>query len=280
MKTISFMSHSMRKSLLTVGMALVLSGTSVFAAPPQPYGSTLAAVNCGNPNGTWSLFVLDDTSPDAGVVSNGWFITLTTGNPVGFAADNALSMTPSAANVLTNANFSYIVALTNYGPSVSSNAVVSDILPSGITLVSSNFSMGSVSNNGTVVSWNVGTLATNAGAQLTLTMRSGVVGTPVNSASVQAATPDPNSNNNSASVAVNVVGSLSAPQLSGISVGASGAFNLTVLSPTTSTVIIQATTNLVTGPWMNIYTSTPPFIFTDPNATNYHSRFYRALLGP
>jgi hypothetical protein len=60
-------------------------------------------------------------------------------------------------------------------------------------------------------------------------------------------------------------------------VGAGG-FHLTISSPTTSSVIIQASTNLVN--WVNIYTSTPPFTFTDSTSTNYHDRFYRALLGP
>jgi hypothetical protein len=45
-------------------------------------------------------------------------------------------------------------------------------------------------------------------------------------------------------------------------------------------VIIQATTNLVSSNWVNIYTSTPPINFTDPAASNYVRRFYRAQLVP
>jgi hypothetical protein len=36
----------------------------------------------------------------------------------------------------------------------------------------------------------------------------------------------------------------------------------------------------VTGPWLNIYTNTPPFTFTNLDSTNFRTRFYRALLGP
>jgi uncharacterized repeat protein (TIGR01451 family) len=266
------------------GVSLInaLAGTNFItpiSAPSPPYGTNMAAVNGGNPNGTWSLFVQDDTSPDSGVISNGWFLTLSAASPVGYSADSALSMTASSTNVLVNNNFAYIIGLTNYGPSSTSNALVSDTLPSGVTLVSTNDSLGSVSRNGTLLTWYVGTLATNAGAQLTLTMNSGSVGTVVNSAVVRSDTPDADSDDGSASVAVNIVGSLAPPQVSGLSVGGGG-FHLTISSPTTSSVIIQATTNLVDPNWVNVFTSTPPFTFTDSTSTNYHDRFYRALLGP
>ena len=252
--------------------------TAQISAPAPPYGSTLAAMDGGNPNGAWSLFVQDVTPTDHGIISNGWFLTLTTGSPVGFSSDTALLMSASATNVLVNGDVLYTVGVTNYGPSACSNAIVSDTLPSGVTLVSTNFTVGSVSRIGTQIIWDVGTLATNTGAQLTLTMSSGTVGAIVNSAFIQAVTPNPDSSDNSASVAVNVVASLSPPQVAGISVGAGGAFHLTISSPTSSSVIVQASTNLVN--WVNVYTSTPPFTFTDSSSTNYHDRFYRALIGP
>ena len=246
-------------------------------APAPPYGSTLSVVNGGNPNGAWNLFVLDDQSPDSGIISNGWSLTLTTGSPVGFPADNALSMTASATNVLTNGIIVFTIGMTNYGPSTSSNVLVSDSLPSGVTLLSTNSTIGSVTRSGLNEFWSIGTLAPNSGAQLTLTMSSSSVGAVFNSAIVQADTLDPNSDDNSASATVNVVGSMPPPQVSAISVGG-GTFQLTVASPTTSTVIIQASTNLVN--WVNIYTNTPPFIFSDSISTNYHDRFYRAKIGP
>jgi hypothetical protein len=59
--------------------------------------------------------------------------------------------------------------------------------------------------------------------------------------------------------------------------GQNSAFALTIASPQQST-IIQASTNLIN--WVNVYTGTPPFTFTDPGASNYRTRFYRAVLGP
>jgi hypothetical protein len=51
-------------------------------APAGPYPSALAALNGINPNGTWSLYLVDDAGQDFGDVGVGWSLTLTTGLPV------------------------------------------------------------------------------------------------------------------------------------------------------------------------------------------------------
>jgi uncharacterized repeat protein (TIGR01451 family) len=229
----------------------------------------------GNPNGDWELFVQDDEPDSGGIISNGWSITLVTGNPVGSAADSALSMTATPSSLLVGSNFVYAITVTNYGPSVSSNVVVSDVLPSSLTLVSSSVPV----NNGSQLTWNVGTLPVNGGAQLTLTMRANSVGTIPNTAIVSGQTPDPNPDDSFATATINVVAP-SPPQISGNFITAGGKFALVVSNPTNQSVIVQASTNLVTGPWVDIYTNTPPFIFTNLNSTSFPMRFYRALLGP
>jgi hypothetical protein len=66
------------------------------------------------------------------------------------------------------------------------------------------------------------------------------------------------------------------PQVGSL-VFSNGTFQLTISSPALST-IIQASTNLASPNWVNVFTGTPPFTYTD-SATNYPSRFYRAV-GP
>ena len=46
-------------------------------APVGPYGTVLSVFNGLNPNGTWSLYVLDDEANDSGSVAGGWSIKFT-----------------------------------------------------------------------------------------------------------------------------------------------------------------------------------------------------------
>lgn len=240
--------------------------------PPPPYGSTLSALNGGNPNGTWNLFVQDDAAFNSGMISNGWVLTLTTASPVGYSANLSLGMFASAATITVSNYLTYTLTVTNWGPSIASNVLVIDTLPVGVNLVSATNTQGTL----TGLNWNVGTLVTNAGAKLVVTVQPTIAGTLTSYATADATTPDANADDNFASVSVNVT-IPTPPQISGSFVVTNGTFQLTVSSPSVPT-IIQASTNLVN--WISIYTNTPPFTFTDPNASNFTSRFYRAVTAP
>jgi uncharacterized repeat protein (TIGR01451 family) len=256
--------------------ALVGAAPTHISAPPKPYGTTLSALDNGNPNGEWELFFYDDAPLDTGTNFNGWSIALTTANPVGYAADLDLTMTASASSISVGGDVVIYLAVTNYGPSASTNITVEDTLPAGATLVSSNLTLGSVNGGSSQLNWSFSSLATNAGAQLALTFQASSVGILTNTAIVLSSTMDPNPDDDSAAVAVSV-GSVQSPQISSMGMGQNSAFALTIASPQQST-IIQASTNLIN--WVNVYTGTPPFTFTDPGASNYRTRFYRAVLGP
>ena len=150
------------------------------SAPAQPYGSTLSALKGGNPNGSWYLFVIDDAALETGTNYNGWSITLTSANPVGYYSDLELTMAASASSITVGSNVVISLQVTNYGPSAATNITVLDSLPSGVTLVGTNFTLGSVSSSSSVLQWSIGTLATNAGSQLTLTFQASTSGTLTN----------------------------------------------------------------------------------------------------
>lgn len=242
--------------------------------PLPPYGSTLSALNGGNPNGTWQLYVLDDQPLTSGMISNGWILKLVTANPVGFSGDLALGMAVSATNIALGNTVVFTLSVTNYGPSTSSNVLISDTLPLNTIITATNADSGSVIRSGQLFNWNVGTLNTNSGSQLQFTAQLNTAGSLVNYALSSAGTPDANSDDDFASVTVNVSVPV-APVIGSISSETNGTFQMTVDSPALLTVI-QASTNLVN--WDDIYSNTPPFVFTDPSATNYPIRFYRAVI--
>jgi len=53
-------------------------GDDIFGspAPAGPYGTAFSVFNNTNPNGTWSLYVLDDESGDLGTIAGGWTLSL------------------------------------------------------------------------------------------------------------------------------------------------------------------------------------------------------------
>ena len=70
------------------------------------------------------------------------------------------------------------------------------------------------------------------------------------------------------------------PGLSNASI-TNGQLRLTISGDFGPDYTVQASTNLAN--WISLFTTNQPalpFLFVDPNATNYNQRFYRALLGP
>jgi uncharacterized repeat protein (TIGR01451 family) len=257
----------------------------IISAPLPPWGTNLAVMNGSNPNGAWFLFAQDDKPLDVGVINSGWFVTLTTANPVGYAADNQLYVTATNSVTATNltlapgANFSFTLAVTNYGPSSSTNVIVTENLPAtGVTLLSSNLTVGSVNGyGGSSLTWNVGNLPINTGGTLTLHFLAASSGIYTNSANVNATTLDPNSDDDAVSTLI-TVGLPVPPQLTPSYAAGTGAFRLSVTNSPGQSVIIQASTNLVS--WLPVFTNTEPFTFTNFDSTNFPFRFYRAVTGP
>jgi uncharacterized repeat protein (TIGR01451 family) len=249
------------------------------SAPPAPYGSTLSALNGGNPNGIWELFVQDDALLDSGTNYNGWILNLTLASPVGYAADNQLLMTCQSTNITLGTNAVFYLSVTNYGPSPSTNAFVSDNLPDNVTFVSVVPTQGNANNSATVVTWDIGTLAVSNGAQLILTVKPNSIGPCYNSAIVNSVTPDPNPDDDSADCTV-FVNSGAPPQLSPTVAAGNGQFKFSITSANSQINIIEATTNLAAGPWVPIYTNTGSFTFTNLYLTNYPDVFFRDRVGP
>jgi uncharacterized repeat protein (TIGR01451 family) len=112
---------------------------------------------------------------------------------------------PSAVQ---GSNFVHTLTITNAGPSTSSNLVVSDSLPMGLTFVSAS---GNGKNTNGVITWpNIKSLPVGGTTNFTLTVFAPGAGAFTNVASAVAVTYDPNPTNNSgvtpASKAVTQIG--------------------------------------------------------------------------
>lgn len=255
--------------------------TPIIPAPKQPWGNTLSVMNGADPNGLWMLFIQDESAIYGGTNYNGWLLNLTTANPVASAADNELSISTTNISISPGSEWTTTVAVTNYGPSASSGVTVTALLPdpSGVALLSTNTSIpgSSIAVSGENLTWEVGSLPANTGGTLAMNFLARTVGVYTNGASVSATTSDPNPDNNAVGYSASVVVASAPVIVPQLTAGGRHGFQLSITNDSGSSVVIQASTNLIT--WLPVFTNVAPFTFTNLDSTNYPQRFYRAVIG-
>lgn len=253
---------------------------------PAPSGNAtalLSQLNGGNPNGVWSLYVVDDVAGDGGNISYGWSLALTTVSPLNPTADLFITASVSTNQINVGSQLTYTLRVTNQGPATVTGVVVTNLLPAGAALGTVIFSSGGTytANAGAVVC-NLNNLAVGAGAVVTIVVTPTVAGIATDAASVTANETDLNSANNVASASVTVLSIIQA-RLSGVIYKSNGQFQFTLTGQPNSSYVVQARTNLTTGTWTAISTNTAvngAFQFIDTNAPGLPQRFYRAVLAP
>jgi len=114
-------------------------------------------------------------------------------------ADLALGMMASPEPVTLGNNLTYTLTVTNAGPDDATGTVLTDTLPSGVTFVSATPSQGTFMHSGNTVTANLGGLALNGTATLTIVITPTAPGSVTNMASVTANESDPTPNDNSVS---------------------------------------------------------------------------------
>jgi uncharacterized repeat protein (TIGR01451 family) len=236
----------------------------------------LAAFNGTDPNGTWSLYVADDSTGDAGSIVSGWSLNLATLNTVNPVADLAVSMTNNATVPLyVGSGFQYSLGVVNNGPAATTNVTVTNTLPAGLTFLSATTSQGTSTHSGGVVTFNLGALAAAGSASLTISVVPSVGGSLVNTAKVSGPDTDLNSANNTATSTAVV--RVPAPAVFSELVYTNGQFRFTLTGEPNLTYAILGSTNLTTWAEVTRGTASSAGIvkFADP-AAGLQLRFYRA----
>ena len=194
------------------------AGSSAIGAADSSLNSTLPTDQRG---------VQRKDTPDIGAYESAPEADLTIGKQVS-------STTAKAGDTVT-----YSITVTNLGPNDAQTVVMTDTLPSALTVGScSSTGVGVCATSGSTITVTYSALAANASAAITLTgtLKSGLArGTIVtNTASVQASSPDdPNLSNNSDKASFRVIVpdfSFSAPAAITMAVGSSATTSITVNS--------------------------------------------------
>lgn len=225
----------------------VLTGTN---ANPFPYTNTFLSVfNDSRPNGTWVLYVMDDTHLSAGTLG-GWSLSIETSDPLVSAsgsstADLGITASPASRTIIVGGTVSTILTVTNRGPATAANVAVLDQMAPGLTVVSGVPSQGTWSKVQNTLTWVIGTLPAGGSATLALVTSPADLGTYASIASVAANQADPSAANNTV---VHTATAINTPVLQFVRANNT----VTLLWPANSGYQLQSATTLVPANWADV----------------------------
>ncbi len=123
-------------------------------------------------------------------------VTATFNLSVAPSADVALAMWANDTSVSVGSNLTYTMSVTNHGPTDASGAMLTNTLPENVDLVSVTASQGSLTTNGNVLTFTLGTLTNGASTSVVIAVVPVTAGTLTNRAVVSAVESDPDLANN------------------------------------------------------------------------------------
>jgi uncharacterized repeat protein (TIGR01451 family) len=180
-----------------------------------------AATMANGATATFTLTVRVADDADSGTVTNSASVISSTADSDGgdttdpappvtlgpASADVSIVKTTTTTEAETGETVFFNITVSNAGPSTASNVVVTDTLPSGLTLVLASPSQGTCSGT-TTVTCNLGDILSGGNATITLqTTVTAISGTISNTASVTSADGDPDGGDNADSTPPFPVGS-------------------------------------------------------------------------
>lgn len=183
-------------------------------------GSSLVTANLGSlPAGSNATVTVVMTANSVGSITNTATVSSSTADPnagnnsastvltVNPVADVQLSVTDSPDKVYVGNNLTYTFKISNKGPSPATGVSFTNALPATVTFISATASQGTASQSGGIVTANLGTLAHDANATVTVIVAPKVsaAGILTNTASAAAVEYDSLPANNTTSISSTVL---------------------------------------------------------------------------
>jgi uncharacterized delta-60 repeat protein len=249
-------------------------------APAGPYATSLATFAGFSPNGTWSLYIVDDTDQNFGNIVNGWTLNISTVNA---AIDLAATMTNAPTAVTAPATVVFTTVITNRGPNIATSVTYSNVLPAGLTFVSATSSAGSVTNVGGTVVGNLGALGLGSNHVVTLTVSTSGSGQVTNVSQVFSTEVELAPADNTVSAVVTIAPGIPFSLLGARQVN--GQFFVTVTNAVLGrTYVLEASTNFLNPMTSTVWTplgtnvaAGSVFTIPDTGAATFRNRFYRVI---
>lgn len=156
--------------------------------------ATIVATLTQSPTST-NTAVVFGFGPEEGLPADNTVKTLTTVNT---SADLAVLVSASSNPVTVSNNLTYVVVVTNRGPSAATGVGLTNTLPAGIAFISAvpGAGQGSCSQSAGIVTCNLGSLGSGGSATVTIVARPNSAGQLTNRAVALTAVPDPSLLNN------------------------------------------------------------------------------------
>lgn len=192
---------------LPAGVTAAFNPAGVTITDGASKTSTLTlSTTSGAPIGNHSINV----SAQAGSLTHSQSVALNVVSAT--SADLSVTKTASPNPGQAGVNLTYRIVVTNNGPAAATNVTVTDALPAGVAFVSAAATQGACSGT-TTVTCNVGSLASGAGAIVTIVVTPSAQGQLSNTATATAGEADFDSSNNSSSITTFIQPAATSPSM-------------------------------------------------------------------
>ncbi|MBS0660733.1 MAG: S8 family serine peptidase [Verrucomicrobia bacterium] len=189
-----------------------ITAGDVFAspAPTTTPGTTMSVFNGTNPNGTWSLYVVDDAGQDVGAFDGGWDLILTTNS--GGCADTTTDLSTVVTGIRKGLSPNQVISpklRIRNGANVASGVTFTANLPVGLSVGSVTSSLGTPTYTpGTgVITLSLETIPANTEVVISVNnMNVGAAGAKQITTTLAGLQVDPNSSNNNLNYTFYVLG--------------------------------------------------------------------------